>query len=120
MILRALARLIGEVALWTGLVALVATAVALGVRRATGERGLQFAGVAAAVVGALVLAGASDRLDLPQPLVVDIGRRPLPVAWVLAGAIAGAALLWLRRRTPASTVSGDSVSSRGEDDGIPE
>ena len=45
-----------------------------------------------AVIGALVVAGAAGRLNLPDPLEVDLLRRPLPVSWLLGGAIVGATL----------------------------
>ena len=99
MILRALTRLIGEVALWTGLLVVASGAVALGAHRLIGHgRGRVWRGVGAAVLGGMLFAGLADRLDLPQVIVIEVGRRPLPLAWVAAGALAGAALYWIRAR----------------------
>jgi hypothetical protein len=100
MILRALVRLIGEVAIWTAIVALVAGGVTLGTRwvlqRDDRPSPLMLAGMT--LGGALLFAGLSDRLDLPQPLGFDIGRRPVPFLWVLAGALAGAVVYWISQR----------------------
>jgi len=99
MMLRALGRLIGEVALWTGLVAIVAAAVAYGVAKTIGHGDRSaWRGTGAAVLGSLVFAGLTDRLGLPQTVVIDIGRRPLSLVWVVAGALTGAVLFWIGER----------------------
>lgn len=100
MILRALLRMIGEVAIWIATVALVAGGVALGTRWALrqGDRPSPWMLAGMTLGGALLFAGLSDRLDLPQPLAFDIGRRPVPLVWVLAGAIAGAVAYWISQR----------------------
>lgn len=101
MILRAMLRFIGEVAVWTGLVLLIALGVALLARFALRRR-TEVAGVPLgwlALSGALIMAGLSDRLGLPQPAVIDVGRRAVPVVWVIAGAMLGTAWAWRPRRT---------------------
>lgn len=116
MILRALLRLIGEVALWTSLVTLIAAAVAAIVRWSMARRIEQLALFGATLVGALVFAGVSDRFGLPGAAVLDIGRRPLPVVWVVAGAVFGALTIWLLRkrravRRPDRAISAGSPAS---------
>jgi len=64
-----------------------ATLVAAILRRRPHPRELRFA-----VLGALVVAGVAGRLNLSDPLELDLLRRPLPVSWLLGGAVAGAAL----------------------------
>lgn len=97
-------RLIGEVAVWTGLMLLVALGIAAVARFALRRWGpippvtlgwLAFG-------GALVIAGLSDRLGFPQPLVIAVGRREVPVIWAAVGALAGTAWAWrLYRRDRA-------------------
>jgi len=115
-ILRALLRLIGEVALWTALVAIVAGAVAAGARWVLrrGEPIEPVVLLGAALVGALVFAGLSDRLGLPQPVVIDIGRRPLPLVWVAGGALAGVVATWaVKTRMRGAQAPGRVSSSPG-------
>lgn len=113
MILRALLRLIGEVALWTALVAVVAGVVAVGARWVLRQREPieLVALLGAAVVGALLFAGLSDRLGLPQPVVIDIGRRPLPLVWVAGGALAGVVATGAVRARMRGAQAPDRVSS---------
>ena len=83
--------LLAAAALW------LFAAVALGIigsmlvtatrRRRPTPREMRFA-----VIGALLVAGVAGRLNLSDPLEVDLLRRPLPVSWLLGGAVAGAAL----------------------------
>jgi hypothetical protein len=96
--------MVGEVAIWTTFVALVAGGVALGVRWALRRDDQPSAWILVGMTlgGALLFAGLSDRLELPQPLAFDIGRRPVPLVWVLAGAIAGAVAYWISRRRARS------------------
>lgn len=101
MILRTLLRMIGEVAAWTALVVLISTALmtAAGLvsSRISQVPGRLITGLT--IGGALVAAGLSHRLGLPELFVIDVGRRPLPVAWVTAGALLGIAAAWrLNRR----------------------
>jgi hypothetical protein len=102
-ILRAMLRLIGEVAVWTGLMLLIALGIAailrLFLRRRDPIAMVPLGWLA--LGGALVVAGLSDRLGLPQPLVIDIGRREVPVVWAMVGAVIGSAWAWrLHRRRP--------------------
>lgn len=93
-------RLIGEVAVWTGLVLLIALGIAAGVRFLF-KRQESMAMVPLGWLsfgGALAIAGLSERLGLPQPLVIDIGRREVPVVWTMAGAAIGAAWAWRSQR----------------------
>jgi len=88
--------LLAAAALW------LFAAVALGIigsmllaatrRRRPSPREMRFA-----VIGALLVAGAAGRLGLSDPLEVDLLRRPLPVSWLLGGAVAGAALALILR-----------------------
>lgn len=96
MILRALLRFIGEVAVWTGLVVLIALGVAALTRYFLQRRHEVAWGRLAwlALGGSLLLAGLSDRLGLPQPVVIDVGRRVVPVVWAIVGAMLGTAWAW--------------------------
>jgi hypothetical protein len=94
-------RFIGEVAVWTGLVLLIALGVAL-LGRYTFRHRAEVAWVPLgwlALGGSLVMAGLSDRLGLPQPVVIDVGRRAVPVVWAIAGAMLGTAWAWRAHRT---------------------
>jgi hypothetical protein len=93
-------RFIGEVAVWTGLVLLIALGVAVVARYALRRSGgvTPIAGWLA-FGGALALAGLSDRLGLAQPVVIDVGRREVPVLWAIAGAVLGTAWAWRAQRT---------------------
>ncbi|MDP2623491.1 MAG: hypothetical protein Q8Q29_06825 [Actinomycetota bacterium] len=100
MILRTLLRLIGEVAAWTALVVVISTALmtAAGLVSARIAQVPRRLIIGMTIGGALVAAGLSHRLGLPELFVIDIGRRPLPVAWVVAGSVLGIAAAWLVRR----------------------
>ena len=104
MFLRTLVRLVVEVAVWTLLV--LAVSLALLVAASLVIRGIARVPrrllAAVTIGGALVAAGLSDRLGLPGLLVVDVGRRPVPVVWVAAGSVVGLATAWVihARRSP--------------------
>lgn len=106
MILRALLRLFGEVALWAVLVTLIAGAVAAGARWSIARRIEPPAIFSGALLGALVFAGLSDRLELPGAVVLDVGRRPLALVWVAVGAAVGILVMWLIRRSRVRTPGG--------------
>jgi len=99
-ILRTLLRLIGEVAAWTALVAVISTAL-MTAAGLVSRRILQVPRrllIGVTIGGALVAAGLFHRLGLPELFVIDIGRRPLPVAWVVAGSGLGIGAAWLLYR----------------------
>jgi hypothetical protein len=97
--------LLGEVvallvaaALW--LLAAVAMAVAAAslvaavARRRPTPREMRFA-----VIGGLVVAGLAGRFHASDPLEVVLLRRPLPVLWLLMGAVGGVVLARVARRS---------------------
>jgi len=57
----------------------------------------------AGLAGAMVVGSLSLRLAAPEPLLLAVGRRDVPIVWSLVGALAGAllAVLSRRRTTPA-------------------
>ena len=57
----------------------------------------------AGLVGAMVVGSLSLRLGAPEPVVLAVGRREVPILWSLGGALAGAllALVVRRRARPA-------------------
>jgi len=87
---------------WLGL----AVAAVLVVRAIAGPRPPNFSGmripVLAALVGAMVVGSLAHRLDAPEPLLISIARREVPILWSLGGALAGAAVHTVLTRRSAA------------------
>ena len=102
LLLREVSALVAGAALWLAAVTIAAVVPAYGFalarRRRPSGRDLR-----AAVAAGLLLAAILSRLGLDDPLDIALWRRPLPLTWVLAGAVAGTLLAaWRPRHLPVS------------------
>jgi len=90
---REVGRFVLEAAIWLGLEALIAVGVSWAVTRLVGGEISRHVPVAFA--GAVVLAALAHRFGAPYAWAPEIGIRPLPVAWSVAGAgITALAVRW--------------------------
>ncbi len=99
LLLREVAALLAGAATWLAMAVAVAAVPAL--LASTGEqRGYRGRLLRLALVGGLLGAGIVSRLGGDDPLTLTVMRRPFPITWVLAGAIA--ATVWgLIRKVPS-------------------
>ncbi|OFW62517.1 MAG: hypothetical protein A2135_00825 [Actinobacteria bacterium RBG_16_67_15] len=102
LLLREVAALVAGAALWLALATMIAALPAfahalLRRRRPTGHE------LRAALVGGLLMAGAFARFGIDDPVGVVVWHRPLPLIWVLAGAVAGTLLAAMRPSRVAVT-----------------
>jgi hypothetical protein len=58
--------------------------------------------VLSGAAGAMVAGSLAARIGIPAPLVLQIGRREVPIVWSLAGAAVGVAAYLLAARTRAA------------------
>jgi hypothetical protein len=91
-------------------IALVGAGTAGAIPRIRGHIGHRFAArtlLVAALVGTVVVGSLAHRFSAPEPWLLAIGRRLLPVVWSLAGAVAGAVMLVVAaaRRSTADDLS---------------
>ena len=99
LLLREIGRFLIEASAWIVAAIVVAAGPALLVRSLAGHLGWRrLLGVA--FVGAAVVAALAVRLSLPLAWAPSIGGRPLPVAWSVAGAIAGTGWAVRPKREP--------------------
>lgn len=79
---------------WLGMGVLLATATAVtAVRLGVLPRRLRGAATIAALLGGAIVAAVLHRFGLEGPFALDIGGRPFPTTWVLAGAVVGVIVL---------------------------
>ncbi len=111
--------LLGEVAALLGAAAIwLAAAVALAllgavVVAAPARRHPRPIAMRVAVIAGLVAAGLAGRFSAPDPLEFNLMRRPLPVSWLLGGAIAGAATVIFRRGDRGEAPAASPVADAG-------
>jgi len=65
----------------------------------------------AGLAGAMVVGSLSLRLAAPEPLLLAVGRREVPIVWSLVGALVGALLAGLSRRS--GSTRGQSICGCG-------
>ncbi|MEX2323785.1 MAG: hypothetical protein WEA29_08475 [Acidimicrobiia bacterium] len=97
--------LVIEVALaglaWLGMGVLLATATAVtAVQLGVVPGRMRGAATIAALLGGPVVAAVLHRFGLEGPFALDIGGRPFPTTWVLAGAVVGVIVLAGLSRQP--------------------
>ncbi len=91
LLLREVARFLVEAAVWVGLQGAVAAGPAwVAARLGTAISAHRLLGYA--FIGGAVAAALTVRLSLPMAWAPDVGGRPLPLAWSLAGAVIGTGL----------------------------
>lgn len=102
LLLREIGRFLAGTGLWIMALGVVATAVALPILWVATRR-IDRNGLGLAALGAAALAALAHRIDPITGWSPDVGGRPLPVLWAVAGAAATAITLVLVRRERART-----------------
>ena len=101
-------------ALWLALGIAAAFGVMSGLDRRVPTPASIRAAALGGLAGAMVIGSLAARFGVPEPLIVSVGRRDVPLVWSLAGALAGSlAVVAVRRRrryAGSGSTSGQSIS----------
>lgn len=92
LLVREVARFLLESAEWLGAAAVIATGI--GYLSARSLHSDLRRTIGWCVVGAITVAAAADRMGLPATATPSVGSRPLPILWLVVGALGSAVIIW--------------------------